>query len=107
LQSLGEARHEPREAGLERHRVEQPEHPAEGVAARNAMPQVQELPQERPVELAEKRRVRAILAAGQHGAERNQQQLIQGRSDEFSTREFRLEGGRGSRLISGFGHGEH
>ncbi len=29
-----------------------------------------------------------------------------GRSDEFSMRGFRLDGGRGSRLISGFGHGE-
>ncbi len=53
------------------------EHSAEGVMARDAVPQAQELPQERRLELAEQRHVRTILAAGQHGAERNQQQLMQ------------------------------
>src|SRR5205085_11418805 len=45
--------------------------------ARDAVPQAQELPQERFLDRAEQRHVRAILAAGQYGAERNQQQFMQ------------------------------
>src|SRR4051794_41400087 len=45
--------------------------------ARDAVPQAQELPQERFLDRAEQRHVRAILAAGQYGAERDQQQLMQ------------------------------
>lgn len=73
LQSLGKVLHEAREAGLERPWVKQPEHPAEGVVARNAVPQARELPQERRLDLAKQRHVREILAAGQHGAQRDQQ----------------------------------
>src|SRR4051794_28292586 len=45
--------------------------------ARDAVPQAQELPQERFLDRAEQRHVRAILAAGQYGAERDQQQFMQ------------------------------
>src|SRR3954464_520783 len=45
--------------------------------ARDAVPQAQELPQERLLDRAEQRHVRAILAAGQYGAERDQQQFMQ------------------------------
>src|SRR3954467_11170878 len=45
--------------------------------ARDAVPQAQELPQERFLDRAEQRHVRAILAAGQSGAERDQQQFMQ------------------------------
>src|SRR5688500_3482084 len=45
--------------------------------ARDAVPQAQELPQERFLDRAEQRHVRAILAAGQYGAARDQQQFMQ------------------------------
>src|SRR4051812_19134746 len=45
--------------------------------AGDAVPQAQELPQERFLDRAEQRHVRAILAAGQYGAERDQQQFMQ------------------------------
>src|SRR3954454_18836222 len=77
LQGFGEALHEAREAGFERGRIEESEHPAEGVMAMDAVPQAQELPQERFLDRAEQRHVRAILAAGQYGAERDQQQFMQ------------------------------
>src|SRR3712207_4857331 len=44
---------------------------------RDAVPQAQELPQERFLDRAEQRHVRAILAAGPDGAEGNQQQFMQ------------------------------
>src|SRR3954451_8562762 len=47
LQALGEALHKACEAGFERHRVEKPEDSAKGIVAGNAVPQAQELPQER------------------------------------------------------------
>jgi len=77
LQGFGKALHEAGEAGLKRRGVEKPEHPAEGVVARDAVPQTQELPQERRLDLAKQRHVRTVLAAGQHGAERDQQQFMQ------------------------------
>ena len=45
--------------------------------ARDAVPQAKELPQERLLDLSEQRHVRAILAAGQYGAECDQQDLMQ------------------------------
>ena len=44
LQAIGEALHESHEAGVKRLRVEQAEHPADGVVAGNAVLQAQELP---------------------------------------------------------------
>src|SRR3954469_23990977 len=75
-QALGETLHEAGEAGLERLRVEQTEHSAEGVMAGRTMPQAQELAQVRRFYLPEQRHVRAILAARQQGAERDHQQLM-------------------------------
>src|SRR4051812_28367876 len=76
-QSLGETLHEAGEAGLERLRVEQAEYSAEGIMAGNAVTQTQKLAQERLFYLPEQRHVRAILAARQHGAERDHQQFMQ------------------------------
>src|SRR3954464_13607794 len=76
-QGLGETLHEAAEAGLERLRVEQAEHSAEGVMAGSAMPQAQILAQVRRFDLSEQRHVRAILAARQQSAERDHQQLMQ------------------------------
>src|SRR3954465_5779645 len=45
--------------------------------ARDAVPQAHELPQERFLDRAEQRHVRAILAAGQYGAGWHQQQFMQ------------------------------
>src|SRR3954464_10055155 len=76
-QGLGETLHEAAEAGLERLRVEQAEHSAEGVMAGSAMTQAQKLAQVRRFDLSEQRHVRAILAVRQQSAERNHQQLMQ------------------------------
>ncbi len=57
--------------------IEQPEHPAERVMAGDPVPQAKELPRERLLGRAEQRHVRAILAAAQHGAERDQKQFVQ------------------------------
>src|SRR5215213_6367621 len=76
-QALSEALHEAGEAGLERLRLEQAEHPAEGVMAGRAMTQAQKLAQVRRFDLPEQRHVRAILATRQQSAERNHQQLMQ------------------------------
>ena len=72
LGRLGEALHEAQEAGMELHRIEQPEQPAEGVVARSAMPQAQELPQKRFLRSAEQRHVRTILRATQNRTQRDQ-----------------------------------
>src|SRR3954453_16706767 len=77
LQALAEALHEADEAALERRGIEQPEHAAERVMARDAETQLEELPQERLLGLTEQRHVRAILAAAQHGAQRDHQDLMQ------------------------------
>jgi len=92
-QALGKALHEADKAGLERRGIKQPaqtkrfrrEHAAEGVMAGNAMAQAKELTQarakrcerERRLGVAKQPHVRAILASAQHGAERNQQDLMQ------------------------------
>ncbi len=47
------------------------------VVARDAVPQAQELPQERCLELAKQRHVRTVLGPDQDGEERDQQQLMQ------------------------------
>jgi hypothetical protein len=57
--------------------VEQPEHPAEGVVARDAMLQPQKLPQERALRPAKQRHVRAVLPAAQHRTQRDHQNLVQ------------------------------
>lgn len=77
LQAFGEVLHKARETGFERRRIEEPEHSAEGVVAGDAVPQAKELPQERLLNFADQRHVRAVLAAGQHGAECDQQKLMQ------------------------------
>src|SRR4051812_47631934 len=76
-QALSETLHEAAEAGLERLRVEQAEHSAEGVMTGRAMTQAQKLAQVRRFDLSEQRHVRAILAARQQSAERDYQQLMQ------------------------------
>jgi hypothetical protein len=65
------------EAGCECNRIKQPENPAEGVVAGNAVLEGEKLPQERLFCLTEQRHVGAILAAAQHGAQRNHQNLMQ------------------------------
>ena len=47
LDRLGEFPHEDKKAGVEFNRIEQAEHTAERVVARNAMPQTKKLPEER------------------------------------------------------------
>src|SRR5215210_7338737 len=76
-QGLSETLHEAAEAGLERLRVEQAEHSAEGVMAGRAMTQAQKLAQVRRFDLSEQRHVRAILATRQQSAERDHQHLMQ------------------------------
>lgn len=61
--------HEAGEAGGEGNRIEQPEHPAKGVMAGNAVLEGQKLPKERLLCLTKQRHVGAILAAAQHGAD--------------------------------------
>jgi hypothetical protein len=77
LDGLGKALHAGQEGGVEPLGIEQAERPAEGVVARDAMVQAQELPQERLLRLPEQRHVRAVLAAAEHRAERDDQQLVQ------------------------------
>ena len=68
---LREALHEIQEAGVALDRIEQPQHPAEGVVARDAVAQAQELPQKRLLRPAEQRHIGAVLAATQHRAQRD------------------------------------
>ena len=58
LKRVGKPVHEAGEAGGERHGVKQPEHPAEGVVAGNAVLEAQKLTKERLLGQAEQRHVR-------------------------------------------------
>ena len=73
----GECPHEAGEGGLESVRVEQAEHPAEGIVARNAVLQSQDLPQHVFLGCAEIGHVRAALRPAQHRSQRNEQKLQQ------------------------------
>jgi hypothetical protein len=77
LAGLGKPPHEAEKPAMESRWVEQPEHPAEGVVARDAMLQPQKLLQERAFRPAKKRHVRAVLPAAQHRTQRDHQNLVQ------------------------------
>jgi hypothetical protein len=74
---LSEAPHEAEEAVVEACRVEVAEQAGEGVVARDAVAQRQELPEERRLVPTEQGHVRAVLGAAQHGAEGDQQDFVQ------------------------------
>ena len=75
--AFGKAPHEGQETVVELDRVEQTKDAAEGVMARDAMVQPQELAQKRLLRATEQRHIRAVLAAAQHCAEGNHQNLLQ------------------------------
>jgi hypothetical protein len=75
LAALGKALHELGKAGPELLGVEQAEHPAEGVVAGHAVRQSEKLPQETLLQLPEQRHVGAALAATQHRAQGDHQDL--------------------------------
>ena len=77
LTGLGKALHEAEEPSVEAIRIEQPEHPREGVVARNAVLQRQKLFQKPPFRPPKQRHVGAGLTAAQHRTQRNDQQLVQ------------------------------
>jgi len=77
LQALGEALHEAHETRPERLGVKAAEYPAEGVVAGDTVTQFQELAQEGFFGAAKFRHIRAVLAAAQHGAQRDDQDLEQ------------------------------
>ena len=60
-----------------RRRIEQPEQPAEGVVARDAVLQHQKFLQKALLQPAEQRHVGTRLAAAQHRAQRDQHHLMQ------------------------------
>jgi hypothetical protein len=62
---------------LEGGRIEQPEHPAEGVVAGDAVLQPQELPQQALLRAAKQRHLRCALRAAQRGGQRDDQKLHQ------------------------------
>ncbi len=77
LAGLGEAGHEALETGAELLRIEPAEEAAEGVVARRTVCQFQEITQKPELGFGELGHVGAVFAAGQHGAERNDQHLQQ------------------------------
>ncbi len=74
---LGKGRHETTKCLLEGFRVEQTEHPAEGVVARDAMLQAEKPSQQFLLGLPELGHVRATVRAAQHCRQRNDQYLHQ------------------------------
>ena len=68
LAAFGEPAHESEKAGVELGRIEQPEHPREGIVAGNAVLQPQELAQERLLGPPEQGHIRTILAPAQDRA---------------------------------------
>ncbi len=77
LAALGKALHKANEPGMEPLGIEQPEYPAEGVMAWNAVFQHQKLLQKRPLRPAKQRHVRAGLPATQDRAQRDHHDLVQ------------------------------
>lgn len=73
--ALGKGHHETGKGRFEGLRVEQAEHPAEGIVARNAVFQVQHLAQHILLGLAEVGHVRAALRAAENRRQGNEQQL--------------------------------
>ena len=75
LQLAGEGGGELREGRLERLRLQEPEHPAEGVMARRTMRQLHHLPQHPELRLRELRHVGAVFRSAQHRRQRHEHQL--------------------------------
>ncbi len=75
--AFGKALHETQEAAVELDRIEQAKHAREGVMARDAVTEPQKLPQKGLLRAPEQSHVRAVLAAAQHRAEGNHQDLMQ------------------------------
>src|SRR5690349_16297452 len=75
--ALGKCGHKPGEGRLEGLGIEQAEHPAEGVVARSAMLQAQDLPKHLFLGLAEIGHVRAALRSAQNCRQRDEQKLQQ------------------------------
>jgi hypothetical protein len=85
LELLGKAAHELRKAGLKRFRIKPAEHPAEGVVAGDAMPQAQKTTRQWLLGPTELRHIGAIFTTAQHGAEGDDQHLIQIMTDVILT----------------------
>src|ERR1035438_6792646 len=77
LASLGKVLHEANEPGVEACRIEQPEHAAERIVARNAVLKPQKFLQKLQLRPAEQRHVRTGLSAAQQRAKPNYQNLMQ------------------------------
>ena len=75
LDRLGEFAHEDKKAGVELHGIDKAEDAAERVVARNAVPQCQELAEERLFRPAKQSHVRAIFSPAQDRAKRDHQQF--------------------------------
>ena len=77
LASLGKHRREPLEGGTELHWIKQPEQPAEGIVAGQAVPQCEETTQEWLFRAGEQRHVHRPLPAAQNRAQGDQKQLVE------------------------------
>src|SRR4029450_3886215 len=72
---LGKGRHETTECGLEGLRLEQTEHPAERIVARDAVLQAKEEPQQPFLRLSKLLHLRAPVGSAQHRRQRDEQNL--------------------------------
>lgn len=76
-QTRADLRHPAAKAGLEPHRVQHREHPAERVVRCDALLEGQETPQPLQLELAPLAHIDPVLGAGRHRAQRRQPQFLQ------------------------------
>jgi hypothetical protein len=73
----GELFHEVQEAPLELCRIQQPEHPAEGIVAWDTVRELEELAQERFLDATKQGHIGTVLGATEHGAEGDHQDFVE------------------------------